>query len=436
MGAKFQSWGRYPRVEQKGQYLSWLDEALPSGEESLLPFGMGRSYGDSCLNSEGLVLATQYLNRFIEFNESTGVLRAESGVTLAEIIDLVLPRGWFLPVTPGTKFVTLGGAVANDVHGKNHHRDGNFGHHVISFELIRSGGERLVCSTEENTAFFEATIGGLGLTGLIAWVEVQLKPVKSAFMDVESIRFGNLDEFKQLSNESSEGFLYTVAWIDCQSTGDGMGRGLFMRANHHRDESSNLPIQIKSDKGKISVPCVLPQGVLNPLTVKTFNSLYYRKQINKIKRSRDYFDGYFYPLDAIHNWNRIYGPQGFLQYQFVVPSEDYAAIKEALGIIVQSGAGSFLAVLKEFGDIPSKGMLSFPRSGVCLALDFPNRGEKTLNLLQKLDELVIEARGAVYPAKDARMSSSAFHAFYPRVDEFSKYVDRRFSSNFWRRVKV
>ncbi len=435
MASQFSSWGRYPQLEQRGIYLNWADEGLPENGESLLPFGMGRSYGDSCLNTDGLVLATSHMNRFLSFDETNGILKCEAGVTLAEIIDLALPRGWFPPVTPGTKYVTLGGAIANDVHGKNHHKDGTFGHHVSRFELLQSSGERIICSEQDNAELFYATIGGLGLTGLITWAEIRLKPVESAFMDVETIRFDNLQAFKTLSDESSSSHLYTVAWVDCQATGEKMGRGLFMRANHATDPANSKDKFEPASAKKLNVPFVFPQGVLNTFTIKNFNRLYYGKQLQHFSKSRDHYDKYFYPLDAITNWNRIYGPRGFFQYQFLVPHEDYAAIEEALGIIAKSGAGSFLAVLKEFGDIPSVGMLSFPRPGVCLALDFPNQGESTLALLQQLDDLVVAAKGAVYPAKDARMAPEAFAAYFPRAGEFSKYVDPRFSSNFWRRVQ-
>lgn len=427
----FNSWGRYPQLQQQGLYLDWATEGLPPGETSVLPFGMGRSYGDSCLNSDGMVVATRRLNKFLSFDRESGLLRCEAGVTLEEIIDLALPEGWFLPVTPGTKFVTVGGAIANDVHGKNHHKDGTFGHHITRFELLRSSGERRVCSAQDHSALFQATVGGLGLTGLITWAEIQLKAVDGAFMDVETLRFENLKEFKALSDESAESHLYTVAWVDCQASGQQLGRGLFMRANHAkgRQDSSN-----KQRKSKLNVPFVFPQGLLNHFTITNFNRLYYHKQLQRYSKSRDHYDKYFYPLDAIGNWNRIYGPKGFFQYQFVVPHEDYTAIEEAFAMIAASGAGSFLAVLKEFGEIPSLGMLSFPRPGVCLALDFPNQGDKTLALLQRLDDLVMAAGGAVYPAKDARMAPAAFAAYYPRMEEFSQHIDPRFSSNFWRRV--
>lgn len=430
--SQYQSWGRYPKVDQKSLIQTSRRSALPAIQHSLLPFGNGRSYGDSCLNSEGMVLDTRHLKKFISFDKSLGVLRCESGVTFAQIIDVVLPHGWFLPVTPGTKFVSVGGAIANDVHGKNHHRDGNFGHFIRQFELVRSSGAKLICSPAQNAEFFHATIGGLGLTGLISWAEIQLKPVHSEFLDVETICYTGLDEFKRLSDESKNDFEYTVAWVDCMAKGVELGRGIFMRANHLIEKRASF-----KPKKSLAVPLDFPSWVLNQYSITYFNKLYYWKgSRNHGKTVVQSYDTFFYPLDGIHQWNRIYGKQGFLQYQFVVPNDDYRAIKEIFEIIATAGAGSFLAVLKEFGDIPSLGILSFPRKGVCLALDFPNQGEITFELLNRLDQIVMGAGGAVYPAKDARMSAAAFAHFFPKQKEFETYVDPAFSSDFWRRTRI
>lgn len=427
----YQSWGRYPYAKQQGYKLDRNLENFSKAQESgVLPYGNGRSYGDSCLNSPNLVMHTARLDRFINFDVNNGVIRCESGVKFKDIIDVVLPQGWFLPVTPGTKYVTVGGAIANDVHGKNHHVDGNFGHFVKRFELLRSNGEKLLCSATENQGLFYATIGGLGLTGLIVWADIQLKPVSSGYLDVETICYSGLDEFKQLSDESKSTHLYTVAWVDCMAKGKELGRGIFLRANH---SSTLQPSPPKS--AQKAVPIDFPSFALNSFTIKLFNQVYYANGKRKHKQcSTDWYDPYFYPLDGIGNWNRIYGRKGFLQYQFVVPSEDYTVIKSILEHISDSGAGSFLAVLKEFGDIESLGMLSFPRKGVCLALDFPYQGDKTIDLLRKLDIMVCESGGAVYPAKDACMTPESFRSFYPNIDEFKKYKDEQFSSDFWRRV--
>lgn len=440
----YQSWGRYPKAQHQTVHrLRSRGDLLPSLEsnQSILAYGMGRSYGDSCLNDGGHLLLTRSLKHFIAFDQITGIVTAEAGVTLEEILEIALPRGYFLPVTPGTKFVTLGGAVANDVHGKNHHVDGNFSHHVLSFELLRSTGERLLCSPEVNREFFYATIGGLGLTGLITWVEVKLKPVESSFISQEVIKTKGLHDFFELTKASDKDFVYTVSWIDCLAKGSSLGRGLFIRGNH--TPKSLAPTRNKAKSSKRSIPLDLPSFALNGLTVKIFNKLYYNKQVSRKTASVVHYDPFFYPLDALHHWNRIYGKRGFLQWQCVVPladtsngsnEEGAAAIREIMEQISRSGQGSFLAVLKTFGNIPSLGMMSFPSQGVTLALDFPNKGPKLLQLLDRLDAVVRGARGSVYAAKDARMSPESFRVFYPKFEEFSKYIDPVFSSSFWRRV--
>jgi FAD/FMN-containing dehydrogenase len=399
----------------------------------VLAYGCGRSYGDSCLNNGGSLLDTTPLNRFITFDETNGLLRCEAGVTLAEILNVIVPRGWFLPTTPGTKFITVGGAIANDVHGKNHHKAGTFGCHITRFELLRSDGERLICSPEENADLFRATIGGLGLTGLILWAEFHVRRVAGPFIAKEQIRFSCVDEFFEIAAESDKDFEHTMAWVDCLATGKHLGRGLFMRGNHTWPR--RIPRQPAEPRSLFTMPVQLPAFALNLATVRAFNGLYYRSQLPKRAFQTVPYDPFFYPLDAIHEWHRLYGPPGFLQYQFVVPyDQNRTAIKDILTRISQSGVVSFLAVLKVFGDVPSPGMLSFPRPGVTLALDFPFRGRRTLDLLSHLDRVVQAHGGVLYPAKDARMSAQSFQAFYPQWREFTQYIDPKFSSSFWRRV--
>lgn len=404
------------------------------GTETLLPWGNGRSYGDVCLNRGGTVVSTELLRHFIAFDIDTGVLRVESGVTLAEILRLTVPAGWFLPVSPGTAFVTAGGAVANDVHGKNHHRAGSFGCHVRAFELLRSDGSRLRCSADENPEYFSATVGGLGLTGLITWVELQLRPVAGPLLSEESIKFANVGEFFKLSDGSDGEFEYTVSWADCLAGGESAGRGLFARANH-ADEPGDASASLLPAP-RFSLPFAPPFSLVNKLSLRAFNAFYYRRQRERRVRRTTHFGSFFYPLDAIGNWNLMYGPRGMLQYQCVLPGEDgRAALREMLKRIAGSGQGSFLAVLKVFGAVASPGMLSFPRPGVTLALDFPNRPD-AFRLLDQLDALTVEVGGAVYPAKDARMSAATFRAGFPRWEEFAEYVDPAFSSGFWRRVSA
>jgi FAD/FMN-containing dehydrogenase len=430
------SWGRYPKVRHSQvQSIYWRNELPDLGqlEDSALPFAYGRSYGDSCLNAGGVSLDVSHLERFIAFDEETGLLRCESGVSLAEILEVMVPRGWFLPVTPGTKFVSVGGAIANDIHGKNHHRGGTFGCHVTCFELLRSNGERLLCSPEQNSELFRATIGGLGLTGLILWAEFRLKPIVNPYIDMEHIRFSSLDEFFAISAESDADYEYTMSWVDILIGGENLCRGIFMRGNHN--QSRELAEKPMKKRLPLAVPIDFPPFVLNSLTVRAFNELLYHAQVPKRVHKIVSYDPFFYPLDSIHNWYRMYGKRGFLQYQFVIPFEEgHHAMREILGRIRHSGEGSFLTVLKKFGDVQSPGMLSFPRPGLTLALDFAYGGPKTLRLLDELDRIVLQSGGAVYPAKDARMSAASFQTFFPRWKEFSAYVDPKFSSSFWRRV--
>lgn len=426
-----ESWGRYFHYQQKVHAVAWRDELFPS-DKTVLPYGLGRSYGDSCLNDNGVLLSSQWLDHFISFDPVTGKLCCEAGVSLKAILELTVPRGWFLPVTPGTKFVTVGGAIANDVHGKNHNKVGTFGCHVQRLELVRSNGEKLLCSPQQNSDWFAATIGGLGLTGIILWAELQLIPVANAFIEEESFQCQNLDEMLLLFQQSEQDYQYTVAWIDCLAKGKQLGRGIFTRGNHCRNQT--LP-KMHTPRNVKSVPFVFPPGCLNRFSVGAFNQMYYRKLCGIQKSSRMDYDRFFYPLDAIHHWNRLYGPKGFIQYQCVLVEDALPAMKELLQRIAHSGQPSPLNVLKEFGEVHSPGLLSFPRKGLTLALDFPNRGDKTLKLCRELDEVVSRAKGALYPAKDSRMSADMFESSFPRLEEFKAYVDPKFSSSFWRRVQ-
>lgn len=430
----YQSWGKYPKAKQDVAHFNYLCDALPTNlNGTLLPYGLGRSYGDSCLNDGNNLIDVSGLNRLIYFDETSGILRTEAGISLADILSVFVPRGWFLPVSPGTKFVTVGGAIANDIHGKNHHCAGTFGCHVRRFELLRSDGQRLICSPENNPELFRATIGGLGLTGLITWAEFQMKPIRSGYLEVADVKFRNLPEFFELSAEYERKYEFTVSWVDCSSQGSKMGRGILMAGNFSDKEASSLPPVPKSRK--LPFPFEAPDFVLNKFVVRAFNSLYYRRQFQKEVKKISYYEPFFYPLDAILNWNRLYGKRGFFQYQLVVPYEnDTKAIETIFKIISASKMASFLAVLKTFGKIRSPGMLTFSRPGVTLALDFPNDGKQTLDLLERLDEVVKGSGGCCYPAKDARMSPESFRTYFPNYKEFAKFIDPRFSSSFWRRV--
>jgi FAD/FMN-containing dehydrogenase len=419
------SWGRYPPTTQRAVALAWGSDALPGGADTLLPYGMGRSYGDVCLNPPGLVLATRGLRRFLALDAETGVVRCEAGCTLGEVAELALSRGWFPPVVPGTQFVTVGGAVANDVHGKNHHRAGTFGRHVRALELLRSDGSRTVCGPGASPERFRATVGGLGLTGLVTWVELQLARVPGPWMEVEALRFSELDGFAALAAESDKTHAYTVAWVDGLARGRALGRGIFFRGNH-----AELAGTLPAPKPRWSVPVDAPDALLSTPLVRAFNALYRRWPRPGARRVSVW--KFLHPLDAIGSWNRLYGARGLLQHQSVVPGKD--GVQALLSAAATSGQGSFLTVLKTFAEVPSPGLLSFPRPGWTLALDFPGRGEATLRLLERLDAIVREHGGRVYPAKDACMSAETFRAGYPGWKTFAAHVDARFSSGFWRRV--
>ena len=431
----FESWGRDPRGEQKIKPLFWASDFTGESENrSLLPAGMGRSYGDVCLNHGNTVMLTRGLDRLLAFDPKTGVLLCEAGVTLAEILEFAVPQGWFLPVTPGTKFVTVGGAIANDVHGKNHHVAGTFGRHVRRLGLLRSDGSQRICSSRDNRDWFATTVAGLGLTGLIHWAEIQLKPIASRKLRYEATKFEGLEEFVALS-EANLHREYTVSWIDCVARGKHGARGIFMVGDHDQTPNGSPTLRKTSRKTTLSFPFDLPAIALNSTTVGLFNSLYYHKQTRKHVSKLVDFEPFFYPLDAVLHWNRMYGKQGLLQFQCVVPyANGLEAIRGILETIAESGLASFLAVLKVCGDVPSPGMMSFPQPGITLALDFPIREVKTFLLLDRLGAMTAEAGGRLYPAKDARMTGEQFRMFYPQWQEFSRYIDPKFSSSFWRRV--
>jgi L-gulonolactone oxidase len=402
-----------------------------SGSTPLLAVGLMRSYGDSNLNPGGAVVDMTALDRIHAFDPRSSVVRADAGLSLDALIRATLPHRLFPPVVPGTRFVTLGGAVGNDVHGKNHHRSGSFGNHVRRLGLRRSDGGLLELGPDDPTGLFAATIGGLGLTGLVEWVELQLTRIDGSSIDGETVPFHSLEEFFALSDESIASHEFTVSWIDCTRVEGTAMRGLFSRGNWSRDPA-RLPHPAKPKAG---IPIEFPSFALNPLSLRLFNDLYFRLGRWRAGRSRTHYAPFFFPLDSVMNWNRLYGRRGMYQYQCVVPPTDsLPVIAELLQVIAASGEGSFLAVLKTFGDRTSPGMLSFPREGTTLALDFRNRGAETLALMARLDEIVLAAGGRLYPAKDGRMSARLFQSGYPRLAEFAPHVDPHFSSAFWRRV--
>ncbi len=429
----FESWGRYPSFPAELKHLHWQTDfprAMDGAHHGALAVGMGRSYGDVCLLKDGMLLETTGMNRLLAFDPVTGLLAAEAGITLAQILDFAVPRGYFLPVSPGTKYVTLGGAIANDIHGKNHHHAGTFGCHVTQFDLVRSDGRRLRCTPELNSDYFSATIGGMGLTGLITWAQIRLKPIVSRVIDYVGTQFHGIDEFLDLTRQS-ESVEYTVSWVDVTSTGKNFCRGIFMQGDHARTPGPLKP----SGKPKLSFPFELPGMALNSVTVGAFNSLFFKKQMKKQVTMQQDYEPFFYPLDKVLHWNRMYGKGGLLQFQYVIP---WAHAKEGTIAILQevarSGLASFLAVLKAFGDVPSPGAMSFPKPGITLALDFPIKHDKSFLLFDKLAEMTREFGGRLYPAKDARMTAAQFRAFYPQWERFAVYKDPALTSGFWERV--
>ena len=390
-------------------------------------FCNGRSYGDVCLNPEGVLWTTRGLDRFITFDSQSGLLTVEAGVLLGDIQKLVIPRGWMLPVTPGTQLITVGGAIANDIHGKNHHVLGSFGDHVQRIHLLRTDGQAIVCGPDKAADWFKATVGGMGLTGVITQAALQLRRIAGPWLEVENVPFKQLSEFFQLADDSEAGWEHTVSWIDCLNS---QGRGVFMRGNHVTAQSGPMP-----SGGGIAVPFVPPISLVNKLSLRPFNLAYYQLQARKRERTLVHYEPFFHPLDNVRHWNRIYGPKGFYQYQSVVPKGvGKEAVAAMLRTIAAAGDGSFLAVLKTFGERQSVGMMSFPMPGVTLALDFPNHGEKTLALMQSLDAIVRDAKGRIYAAKDSCMPRDLWESGYPNLGEFVKYRDPGISSGLSRRL--
>jgi FAD/FMN-containing dehydrogenase len=415
------SWGLLPAPDGQVEYahsVASIEEAL-TAKGSKIAFGNGRSYGDVCLNEQGSQIALSTFDYFVDFDEASGILTCESGVLLKDIQRHFVPLGWALPVTPGTQLITVGGAIANDVHGKSHHVNGTFAHNVVSFTLLRSNGRIIECSSSKNENYFRATIGGIGLTGIILSVALKLVRVPGPWISTETIPFANSDEFFAISDEIDS------KWSNSRAG----GKGLLMVGNRVEHQKTS------KQKNAINFPFTPPLSLINGASVKLLNIGYYA--LNRLTAGSKvvHYEKFFYPLDGIDNWNRAYGPRGFYQYQSVIPPKfAQEATKEMLRAIRESGEGSFLAVLKKFGSKKSLGMLSFPMKGTTLALDFPDRGESTRRLFERLDAIVLEAQGRLYLAKDARMSREMFEATYSNLDEFKKLRDPQMSSSMSRRL--
>jgi decaprenylphospho-beta-D-ribofuranose 2-oxidase len=425
MKKKISNWGNYPKIEAEVKAFRFEDEliSIVGNDYHGIARGAGRCYGDASLSQN--VISTMQYNKVLHFDQHTGLFFCQAGLTLDKILELIVPKGWFLPVTPGTKYITVGGALASDVHGKNHHGEGTFSDHVQSFKLLMHDGTPLEVTPTSNTDLFNATAGGMGLTGIITEVCFQLKRIQTAYITQKKIKARNLDEAMDLFNEHVR-YTYSMSWIDCMQSGKNVGRSLLMVGEHSKFQELSRarqqhPLQLQ-EKKKLNFPFYLPEFTLNKLTVKGFNLLYYHKEMKKEAIGVIPYEPFFYPLDAILNWNRMYGKSGFVQYQFVLPLE---ASREGLEVILkkinQQGMGSFLAVLKLFGP-ENQGLISFPRKGYTLALDFPVKPQ-LFPFLAELDRIVKDYDGRIYLSKDARMSHEMFLATYPKAADFYKVVN-------------
>jgi decaprenylphospho-beta-D-ribofuranose 2-oxidase len=432
------NWNNYPVVEANEISFDYDKELLQKLEGTSIAHGNGRCYGDASIYSS--VINTLRFDKILSFDTKHGIITCQSGLLLSDLLHVIVPYGWFLPVTPGTKFITIGGAVASDVHGKNHHVDGSFSRHVLSMNILTGTGEIITCTKEINADLFWATCGGMGLSGVVLEVTFQLKHIETSFIRQKQIKARNLDDVMMLFAEYSD-FTYSVAWIDCLKGGDSFGRSILMLGEHASadeipDNKKRLSVK---EKALFSVPFNFPSFVLNGFTVKAFNALYYAKNYQKMMDSTAHYDGFFYPLDSILNWNRIYGKPGFVQYQFVLPLKaSKEGLKSILTRINKKGMGSFLAVLKLFGE--QNDLISFPMEGYTLALDFPMR-PGLLEFLDELDEIVAEFGGRIYLSKDARMKKEIFWDTYRNAALFQEIIkkydpDNRFNSNLAKRLML
>ncbi|HSG82371.1 MAG TPA: FAD-binding oxidoreductase [Gemmatimonadota bacterium] len=435
-------WGRRPVGTtdlRRPERLRDLPE-LVGGERSCVARGLGRSYGDASFDSAGETILMERIDRFVDFDASGGILECEAGVTISELLKYFVPRGFMPPVIPGTKHVTLGGALASDIHGKNHHKDGSFCRHVVDFKLLTASGATLVCSRKENAELFWATVGGRGLTGIITSLRLQLSAIESAYVSVDLDRTPDLDGTLELFHESDDRYKYSVAWVDALAGGASLGRSVLMRGNP-APASDGRGLDVK-EKRAHSVPGLFPGALLNRASVKAFNALYYRRHPGAARGVIQHYEPFFFPLDRADDWNRLYGKRGFTQYQCAIPYEGGRdGLARILELVRKETAGSFLTVLKRFGPAEDEQLLSFPMPGYTLAMDIPWRGRGFEAVLNRLDAMVIRLGGRVYLTKDARLSAESLRRMYGRLDEWleiKKRVDpdNRFASDLARRLEL
>lgn len=435
MGARYPSFGMATPPARRAITAADAVALLQSGKArpaSLLAYGNGRSYGDSCQIEGGAVVDMRAMNRITAFDPQSGILQADAGAMLSDVIAFAGPQGFFPPVVPGTQFVTLGGAIANDIHGKNHHRRGTFGAHVTALTLLRSDGRIYCCSPSDFPHLFAATIGGMGLTGLILSASIRLLPVASLRIRETATPFGSLAGYFDLAEAADAANEYAVAWLDQLAGGAKAGRGILFAGNHAADGDR----KVEPAAPRLGVPFQPPLTVLNRPFLKLFNAAY-RFTKSRASAASSSYRSFFFPLDGVGEWNRLYGPHGLFQHQSVLPFESAReAVERLLAATRAAGQGSFLTVLKRFGAMRSPGVLSFPRPGYTLTLDFPNRGTSTLDLLSRLDAITVEAGGAVNPYKDARMGPATFAASFPDWAALEALRDPAMMSGFWQRTAM
>ncbi len=418
------NWGNYPAVEADEESFVFDDQLdqLIRKEQSFIPRGNGRCYGDASLS--GRTISTLKYDKILSFDKQRGIFECQSGITLDQVLKVIVPAGWFLPVTPGTKFITIGGGLASDVHGKNHHIDGSISNHVLEMDIVLASDEVITCSPDSYPDLFEATLGGMGLTGVISRAMIRLKKIETSMIRQKQVKAENLEELIGLF-EVYKNYTYSVAWIDCLKKGRHFGRSILMLGEHASlsdlaEIQKSDPLKLPKNK-QINFPFNSPSWVLNRFSVKAFNFLYYAKNFKKEIDNIVSYEPFFYPLDAVLHWNRMYGKAGFVQYQFVLPLDAKEGLIEILKRIADEGLGSFLAVLKVFGKQES--IISFPKEGFTLALDFPVR-KALLPFLDELDQLVLKHHGRLYMSKDARMKPEMMVAGYPELEKFKAIVKK------------
>ena len=424
MKKKVANWGNYPTIETDEKSFSISEELMNSLSESnnIIARGNGRCYGDASLAQQ--IVSTLRFNKILSFDVENGIFECQSGLTLDKILDVIVPKGWFLPVTPGTKFITVGGAIASDVHGKNHHVDGSFSNHIAEIDIVLSNGSAITCSNSKYEDLFWATCGGMGLTGVITRAKFVLKKIETSYIKQKQLKAANLEEVIDMF-EQYRHYTYSVAWIDCLQKGKNFGRSILILGEHAK--ISDLNVSQKADplklpkKRQIAFPFNLPSFVLNKFTVKAFNFLYYSKNLKSEINNVIGYEPFFYPLDAVLHWNRGYGKKGFVQYQFVLPLESKSGLVEILKRIGDAGLGSFLAVLKVFGK--QDDLISFPKEGFTLALDFPIR-KGLFDFLDELDHIVLSHGGRIYLSKDARMRAEIFWKSYSNAARFQEIIKK------------